>query len=173
MGNHNGTIPVDRDKGPGKGTRGDRRVDEAWVSVVAEVQGAQVEEVENEQQLGPAKVGSNEEHDEAKVEEVVDDEVGAHTRSGVHVVGIGGEEVRNVAKLHDEENDPVDVGNDIVHGEGSRVQVVLVPNALTDGVAIVRGVDVVVDGDNEREGPGEKSKDLVGGDGRRAVRLAL
>lgn len=79
----------------------------------------------------------------------------------------------NVAELKNEENDPVNVDDNVVHGKGSRVQVVLIPDALTDGVTILGSVDIVVDGDNHGKKPSEEGQDLVGGDGGRAVRLAF
>lgn len=148
-------------------------MNEAGVGVVAEVEGAQVEEVDNQNQLGPVEVRANEEHDEGKVEEVVDDEVASNARRGVHDVRIRGEKMANVASLQDEENDPVDGGDDRVHGKGTGVERVLVPNALTDRVAIVRRVNGVVDGDDDGQHPGNERENLVGGHRSRAVRLAL
>lgn len=148
-------------------------MNEAWVSVVAEVEGAEVEEVDDENQLGPAKMRTNEEHHECKVEEIVGDEVRSNAGGGIDVVGVGGEEVGDVAELHDEEDDPVDVGKDTVHGERGRVEVVLIPDTLADGVAILGRVHIVVDGNDDGQKPGEEGQDLVGRDGHRAVRLAL
>jgi hypothetical protein len=45
---------------------------------VAEVERGQVEEVDDQDELGPYEVGSDEEHDEAEVEEIVRDEVAPH-----------------------------------------------------------------------------------------------
>lgn len=61
----------------------------------------------------------------------------------------------------------------MIHGKGAGVEVVLVPDSLADGEAIVGFVDGVVDGDDDGQEPGEESEDLVGGDGPRRVRLAL
>lgn len=44
---HDGAIPVDGDKGPGQRTRGDWRMNEARVGVVAEIQRAEVEEIDD------------------------------------------------------------------------------------------------------------------------------
>lgn len=46
--------------------------------------------------------------------------------------------------------------------KGGGVEVVLVPDALPDGEAIVRLVDGVVDGDDNGQDPGQKGQDLVG-----------
>jgi hypothetical protein len=73
---------------------------------VAEVQRRQVEEVDDQEQLGPDEVGAHEEHDEAEVEEVVGNEVAADVRGGLDIVGVGGEELKDVAGLEEEEDDP-------------------------------------------------------------------
>lgn len=67
---------------------------------------------------------------------------------------------------------PVDGGNDGVHGKGAGVEVVEVPDATADVVAIGRVLDRVVDGDEDGEEPGQDGKDLVGGDFADRVRLA-
>ena len=68
---------------------------------------------------------------------------------------------------------PEDGGNNGVHGKGARVQIVLIPDALTDGEAIVRLLDGVVDRDDDRQGPGKQGEDLVGDELAGRVRLAL
>ena len=52
------------------------------------------------------EVRADKEHDEAKVEEVVQDEVASDAGGGVDRVGVAGEEVGDVAKLEDEQADP-------------------------------------------------------------------
>ena len=148
-------------------------MNETRVGVVAEVERAQVEEVDDQDQFGPVEVRANEEHDKGKVEEVVDDEMASNARRSVHDVRIGGEEMANVASLQDKEHNPVDGGDDRVHGKGTGVERVLVPNALADRVAIVRRVNGVVDGDDDGQHPGDEREDLVGGHRSRAVGLAL
>lgn len=106
MGNHDGTIPVDGDKGPGKRTRDDWSVDESWVGVVAEVERAEVGKVQDEENLSPGKVGSNKEHDKGEMEDVVDDEVASDAGSGMLDVGVLGEEMTDVTTLKNEENNP-------------------------------------------------------------------
>lgn len=64
---HDGAVPVDGHKSPGQRARHGRGMDGAGVLVVAEVQRRQVEEVDDEDQLGPAEVGTHEEHDKGKV----------------------------------------------------------------------------------------------------------
>lgn len=103
---HHGAVPVEGDEGPGQGPRDDGGVDEARRCVVAEVQGRQIEEVDDEHDLGPDEVRADKEHDEGKVEEVVDDEVAADAGGVVNGFGGAREEVRDVAELEDEEDDP-------------------------------------------------------------------
>jgi hypothetical protein len=103
---HDGTIPVNGNKSPSKRGRDDWSVNEARVGVVAEVERAQVDKVDNKEDLCPEEVGANEEHDEGEVEEVVEDEVATHAGGGVDMIGVLGEEVGDVAELEDKENDP-------------------------------------------------------------------
>lgn len=67
---------------------------------------------------------------------------------------------------------PEDGGHDRVHGKGTGVQVVDVPDATTDVVAILWVVDGVVDGSRDGQGPADDGEDLVGGDFADGVRLA-
>ena len=114
MGDHDGTIPVDSHKGPGERARHDGGVDEAWVSVVAEVERAEVDEVQDEENLSPGKVGSSKEHDKGEVEEVVHDEVASTAGSSVADVGVAREEVTDITTLKDEENNPKHVSKGTV-----------------------------------------------------------
>lgn len=170
---HDGTVPVNGNESPGQRRRDDGSVDEARVRVVAEVERGEVEEVEDDDDLGPGKVRADKEHDKGKVEEVVEDEVATDAGGGVRRLGRLGEEVTNVAGLQHEENDPVDGGDDRVHGEGRRVQVVLVPDALANREAIVGRVHRVVNRDDDGQGPGEEGEHLVSRHGGRGMRLAL
>lgn len=145
---HESTIPVDGHKGPSQGPGDNGGMDKARVSVVAEVKGAQVKEVENKDELCPDEVGTDEEHNECEMEEIVEDEVAADARCSVNVVGVGGEQVREVPKLEDKEDDPVYVPNNGVQGEGSAVKIVLVPDTPADCESIVRLVDNIVDRDD-------------------------
>lgn len=106
MRHHDGSIPVDGNKGPGKRGGHDGRVDEARIGVVAEVERAEVDEVDDEDQLSPVEVGADKEHDKGEVEEVVKNEVASNAGGSIDVVRVAGEEVGNVASLQDEENDP-------------------------------------------------------------------
>lgn len=161
---------------------------------MAHVEGGEVEEVEDEHDLGPDELGAGKEHDEGEVEEVVQDEVASDGRGGMLYVGVLGEEVADVASLHDPEKDPrrrmrgqrpsvgdaeggrapVDVGDDGVEAEGGGVAGILAPDgpgALAGD--IVGGVEGVVPGDDDGEDPAQGGENLVGGDGAGAVAVAL
>jgi len=82
---HNRSIPVQSHKSPRKRTGDSWDVDESRMGVVAEVKESQVEEVDNQNNLSPNKMSSDEEHDEGKLQEVVEDEVASHTSSGLNI----------------------------------------------------------------------------------------
>lgn len=107
MGDHHGAVPVDGHKGPGERAGDDGEVDEARVRVVAEVERGEVEEVDDEYDLGPDEVGANEEHDKGEVQQVVKDKVATDAGSSIDVVGILGKEVADIADLQDEKHDPI------------------------------------------------------------------
>jgi len=63
----NSAIPVQGNKSPCKWTRYNWNVNESRMCVVAEIKGGQVEEVHDQDDLGPDKMAANEEHDESKL----------------------------------------------------------------------------------------------------------
>lgn len=68
---------------------------------------------------------------------------------------------------------PEDVGDGSVHGKGGWVEIILVPNAFADVVAIVRSMGYVVNRDDDGEEPSQKGEDLVSQNGSFGVRLPL
>lgn len=64
---------------------------------------------------------------------------------------------------------PEDRSNNGIQSKGAGIEIVLVPNALADGEAIVGSMDSVVDRHDYGQGPGNESEDLVGRDGAMAV----
>lgn len=103
---HDGAVPVNGHKRPCQRACSNRNVNEARDGVVAEIQRAEVEEVENQYDLGDVEVRVHKEHYECKVKQVVEDEVAADTSSCGNDVGTAGEERCDVSKLEDEENNP-------------------------------------------------------------------
>jgi len=169
----NGTVPVQGNKRPCQWSRNDRDVNESWVGVVAEVKGRQVEEVENQDQLRPNIVATHEQHHECKVEEVADDKVTSYTGGCVDIVGIGGEEGPDISDLQDEEDNPVEGGDDLVLSERSVVSSVDSPDGVAPALHIITWCveGVVESGDYEKE-PGESGQDLISPDRLGGVGLA-
>lgn len=81
-------------------------MDESSISIVAEVEEGKVEEVDNQEDLCPPEMCTNEEEHETKVEKVVENEVASNTGSRLNVLVILGEEAPDVAELNDEEDEP-------------------------------------------------------------------
>jgi hypothetical protein len=104
---HDGAVPVDGHECPGQRARDGGCVDETRIRVVAEVERGQVKEVDDQDELGPAKVRADEEHDEGEVQQVVQDEVAANRGGGIDLDRVLGEEIGDVADLKYEENDPI------------------------------------------------------------------
>lgn len=52
----NGTIPIESNKSPGQRARSNRYMDETWESRVSEVKACQIKEVDDHDNLSPAKV---------------------------------------------------------------------------------------------------------------------
>lgn len=94
---HDGAVPVQSHEGPGKGTGHSGHVDASGVRIVTEVQRREVDEVDDQQDLGPDEVRANEEHHPAEVKQVVEDEVATDRGSSVDLGRIVGEEVTDVA----------------------------------------------------------------------------
>lgn len=104
--NHDGSIPVDGHESPGQWARHDWQVNESGVCVVAEVQRRQVDEVEDDDELRPAEQGPHEQHDERKVEQVVQNKVAADSAGRIDFLDIAGEEMRDVTTLENEQDNP-------------------------------------------------------------------
>jgi hypothetical protein len=165
VGDHQSTIPVDCNKGPGQGCRHNRRMNKSRVRVVAEVKRGEVDEVEHQDNLGPVKVRADKEHDKCEMEEVVEDEVASNAGGSVNDVGVAREEVANVTSLENEQDNPVDGSDDWVQSESSAVHVVLLPDLSVSRVAIIIGtVEGVINSDNKGQDPGNEGEDLVGKD---------
>jgi len=143
----NSTVPVESNKRPCQWPRDNGDMNETGMCVVSEIEGGQVEEVGNENDLCPNVVSSNEEHNEGELQQVVEDEMTPDSRGGVHVIGVGGEEMPNISDLEDPEDNPVDRGDDFVQSERSIEGTIHSPNGMTPMLQIIlRNVEGIVDG---------------------------
>lgn len=171
VGNHQSTVPVDGNKSPGQRSRNNRCVNKPGVRVVTEVERGKIDEVENEDNLSPVEVRADKEHDKGEVEEVVEDEMASDAGGSVNDVRVTREEMADVPSLEDEEDNPVDGGDDRVQSESGAVHVVLLPDLSVSSVAVVRTVESIVNGDDQGQDPGNKGQNLVGED--RVVRVGV
>lgn len=103
---HDSSVPVNGNKGPGQWRRDDWDVDETWVSRVSEIERRQIEEVNHENEFCPDKVRTGEEHNESECKKVVNNKVASNSCSCVDRVRVGGEQVPDIADLEDEQEDP-------------------------------------------------------------------
>ena len=60
---------------------------------MSEIQRGQIRPVEDEHNLGNPKMRSHPEHDECKLKEIVDNEMGAYVGGRCYVLGVAREEV--------------------------------------------------------------------------------
>jgi hypothetical protein len=72
--------------------------------MMAEGHGRQVDEVDDENELSPDEVAAGKEHHEGEVKQIVKDEVRAASGCSINLCNIAREEVEDVAKLQDEQN---------------------------------------------------------------------
>lgn len=82
----NGTIPVQSHKGPGERARDSSDVNKSRIRVVAEIEEGQIEEVDDQKNLSPSEVSAGKEHDEAKLQEVVEDEVASYAGRSLNIL---------------------------------------------------------------------------------------
>jgi len=104
----NSTIPVEGNESPCKWTRYNWNVDESRMCVVAEVKGGQVEEVDDQDDLRPDKMPANKEHDEGKLQEVIEYKVASNTSSSLNMLTALREQVPQVSDLKEEDSEPVE-----------------------------------------------------------------
>lgn len=69
---------------------------------MTEIQRREIDEVEDDDELRPAEQGPHEQHDERKVEQIVQDKMAADGAGRVEFLDIAREEMRNVATLKNE-----------------------------------------------------------------------
>jgi len=107
------------------------------------------------------------------VQQVVENKVAAHRTRRVYILHLGREELTDVAELEDEEDDPVDGDDDRVQAKARRMGIVLVPDGPMGVASIVGSMEIVVNGRDDREKPGEDSEHLVRDHRVLAVRIPL
>lgn len=101
-----GTVPVQSNECPGQWPRNSWDMDESRVGVVAEVEGGQIEEVDNQDELSPEEMAADKQHDKPKLEQVVDYEMASNTSGCIDIVRVGGEQVPDISELEDIEDNP-------------------------------------------------------------------
>jgi len=144
------------------------------VGVVAEVKGGKVEEINDKDDFRPEEVTTNEEHDPAELEEIVEDEVASNTGSGLNMIAILGEEVPHVSDLGKEESEPVERSHQSVQGKRSRKSLVLTPDGISPMLLIIVGVgEGIVDTGDDDQDVTENSQDFVSPDGLNIVGFAF
>jgi len=152
------TIPIESNEGPCQWSRHNRDMDESWVSAVAEIEGRQVDKVDDQDELSPKELGADKEHDKSELQEVVENKVASNTSSCIDIVGVGGKQVPDITDLEKEKGDPIEGGDDRVQSEGCRVDTILSPDTLAPMLmAIKRSVETVVHAGDNYEEPGGDS----------------
>ena len=81
-------------------------MDESRVRGMAEIEGYQIEQIDNQEQFGPPKVRTDPEHGPAKLQQVVDDEMASYVGSRGDIVAIFGEEVPYISDLENPHYNP-------------------------------------------------------------------
>jgi hypothetical protein len=100
------SIPVQSHKGPCQRARNSGNVNQSREDTMAEVEEGEIEEVHNQDHLGPNEVPTDEEHNECKLEKVVEDEVTSNSSGSLDMFAFVGEEVPQVCNLKEEEGEP-------------------------------------------------------------------
>lgn len=162
---HDRTAPVERHKVPRQRATDHGDVNEPRGRTMAEVRAGQVEEVDNQQQLSPPEVAPHPEVNKPKQQQIMRNKMAPHiTRSG-NIRLVARIQMPRIPDLQNIKHDPVDTGDNTVHGEGSVVVVVLAPDGVAMIATLVWTLEGVVDAGNGEEEPGEGGADFVGEDG--------
>jgi hypothetical protein len=74
--------------------------------IVAEVEGRKLEEIDNQNDLRKDKVSADEQHDECELKEIVEDKMTSDTSGSLDIGFFGGEQMPQVADLHEENDKP-------------------------------------------------------------------
>lgn len=117
-----------------------------------EIERGEVEEVDDQHELGNPEMSVHPEHDEAKVEQVVCNKVGTDIGSGVDI--LARVEMVHVGNLKSNQDDPVDVDDDMIQRERGWVEIILAPDGVV-GMSS-RCIPGEVNGGNEEDEPGNE-----------------
>jgi len=147
----NGTIPIQSDESPCQRSGNDWDMDESRVGAMAEVEEGKVEEVDDQDELSPEELGADKEHNECKLQEVVENEMAPDAGSCIDIVEVGGEQVPHITNLKEEKGDPIKRGNDRVQGKGCVVVMILSPDGSSLVMPLMRCVNCVVHACDDNE----------------------
>ena len=125
-----GTVPVHGHKRPGERCRDSGPVDQQSVCVLSKVADRHVGQVYAHEELSPAEVRADKEHDEGKVEEVVEDVVGCRVGGIFHLCRIRRKQMAHVDDLRDKQSQEVKRGNKGIDGESRGMETVLLPDGV-------------------------------------------
>jgi hypothetical protein len=100
------TVPEQRRQSPGVGSGNGRQVHESGQAAVAPIGDGLVDEVGDEDDLGPPEIVASPQENPDKEEQIVQDEVGGNVGSSSHDGWVFVEQVPNIAELGEKEKDP-------------------------------------------------------------------
>lgn len=118
-------------------------------------------------------MSANEQHDEAKLQEVVEDEVASNMSGSCDIFAVRGEEMPYVNNLKEESHEPIERSHEGIQGERCRVRGIVSPDGISPALFIIVGnFKGVVDAGQDRQEPCDDGEDLVSPDGPHRMRLA-
>lgn len=129
---------------------------------MAEVKESLIDQVGNQDQFTGPEETSHIAHDEAKDAQVVENEMGAHIGSRGDPFGICRPEMENIDALENEQDNPIDAGDQHVQPERrSKVSILSPDSVLVRTLAGIRRPEGVQDPDNYNQEPCDDGEDLV------------
>lgn len=102
----NGSVPEERDEGPGERSRDSGQVSKRAQGAVAPVRRMLVDEVRNQDNFRSPEMAAGPQKNPGKGEQVVENEVGSHVRCAGNQHSIPRKEMIDVADLRDKKDDP-------------------------------------------------------------------
>lgn len=123
-------------------------MDETWSNWVTQVDGEEVEEVDDQNYLRDDGVVADPEHHPGELEDVIEDKVASDSCGGLHHLILGAEQVPDVNNLEGPKYDPVDADKDMRDGERCHHMIAFARDSVTM-LSIVGSVQGVVNSCNE------------------------